>query len=229
MSDAGELLEKLRSVSVESAVQHLRVIHELKQKAANTPARGKGWLRSDSSEVEGGEETQSSLPEQLRRGSDLVFDCARLGLRNYEQWLKLNARQFDYVMDALNALTRPRGGPPPKLSRLRLRVSGRRGEQAAARFVIDNPLPVVVAISFSTPTLKRVADGKRFKAKVEFERAGTSSAERCDFDVAAGDCGRFQALIAVDPEIEAGAYAVESQVLAASRVVGRIHIELDVQ
>jgi len=98
-----------------------------------------------------------------------------------------------------------------------------------ARFLIDNPLPVAVAVSFSTPRLERGADGKRFEAKVAFERVETTGEERWDFDVPGGGCGRFQAQVAVDPAREPGTYAVTSQVLAAGRVVGKLRIELDVQ
>jgi len=46
MSDAGELLEKIHSASIKTAVEQLRAIHALKQKAAETRSRDTAsWLR----------------------------------------------------------------------------------------------------------------------------------------------------------------------------------------
>jgi hypothetical protein len=211
-----DFLDELRETSLESAVQQLRLIHELKERAR----RAAGLEAPPPAE---------QAPPGTTTG-DVLFDIARLSLNYYNQWLKLSARHFDHVVDAL---LHPAGQPvaePRRPARLLLHASGPRRGAAAARFLIENPLSTAAEVSFSIPSFRAAGGGDPFQAAVTFARVETrGGAPGGGFRLEPRQSGAFRLTVRLDEPFAAGRrYAGEAWVLADGRVVGQLVLELEV-
>src|SRR5512141_660218 len=88
-----DYLARWRKAAIDTAVQQLRLIHDLKGKAPAAAA--------SAPHPPGG--APIPCPPPKKPPTDLpalLFDMARLSLLNYEQWLKLSGKHFDFIADA---------------------------------------------------------------------------------------------------------------------------------
>jgi hypothetical protein len=215
-----ELLKRMRTAALDTAAQQLRLIYELK--------KGTSGRRGASPASGGNAAARGAAP---MGASDVLYDLARLSLRNYEQWLRLGARHFDSIVDSFRHVAgkgkEDSGGGHP---RLELKAAGRRGEVVKLRFALDNPSASKVEVRFSTPVF-RAGEGGGLSALVAFhclDDAGTPVAGG-DLALEAGKSGRFALEIAIRADAKPDQYQGESSVLVGGRIGGLLAIAVEVK
>lgn len=220
MADDGgsddQTLQRLREAALNTAVQQLRVIHELRRTHQGTPALGSGSAPASA----GGKPKTTA--------SDFLFDLARLSLGNYEAWLKVSGNHFDFIADSLRHLS---GKPSsePAAHRLELTTYGKIGHAAHARFVLENPDEAKMGVSITAQEF-RAADGSRLDARVEYHRVAPDDTPLPPGDLVLfpREAARIGVAIAIAPGAAAGHYRAEGFVLVGARVAGQLAINLDV-
>ncbi|MBI4516548.1 MAG: hypothetical protein HY699_12120 [Deltaproteobacteria bacterium] len=209
--DDAELLKRARAAALATAVQQLRLIHELKQRSPL---------------AQSGQAAPYALPPSVQsEASDLLFDVTRLSLLNYEQWLKLSGKHFDFIADTLVRL----GRHAPSPAQLSLKAAAKPGERATARLVIENPLAQRAQVSFTVPVLRQEAGGLVLPAMVSCERIDDQGRAVAGYnELEPRQSARFQFVVVPDQRAGAGCYRGEANVCAGAKVVGRLSLEVEV-
>ncbi len=220
-----DLLETSRTAVLDTAVQQLRLIHELKQ-------NHRAWTAKSGTSV---------LPRLAASdaGSDLLFDLARLSAETYKNLLNVTSKHFDGIMDQLRSVT---GTPTPEspTPHILLEVSGQPGEtKTTTPFCIENPFRVPVEVSFSDPAFSVATDGedadrKSFHTRVLYRREGTSRGKPLrpgqGVAVAPGGQVKLHATVTLSKDFQRGqCYRGESLVLSQGRVSGLIRFQVTVE
>jgi len=215
--DDAEFLEKLRTTSLDAAVQQLRFVHALK--------RGRTTCSSD---------PRVPMPPSRRPTeatvSDLLFDLtrlsARLSLNSYEQWLKLSAHYFDSIVDAVVAPKRTPDSPP---TRLKLRAERQDNGAVKARLIIENPHPRPEEVLITNALFRCNADELPIGAELTVERLISSETVASSaLRLGGGESGRFELVFRPDRPFSAERrYVGETHVIVGSTVVGQLCIEVE--
>jgi hypothetical protein len=216
MSSESDYLKDLRDASIRTAVEHLRIVHRLRQCGAGDERSADGDERAH--------------PEPGSMVGDLLFDVARLQLNTYNNLLGLSAQYGDRLANDLRAALAPTRAATPRRRRIALR--GHLGDRArpAEPLVIENRLPTPATVTLSVSQFQRADGGGTFGARVDFEPA-----DECEPRDAAvrrlepGERRAFQVAVTLDTPFEPGQhYRSELFVILRERVVERVDLELEV-
>ncbi len=207
-----DVLVRWRKAAIDTAVQQLRLIHELKGKPPVAGVSGPHAPGAAPSECPPPKKPPTDLP-------GLLFDMARLSLLNYEQWVKLSGKHFDFIADALRRL----GGREPRVSRLALNGKGAAGETSSLRFVIENPLTQRADVSFTAVALKAADNPTPLSGSFTGVLPGTTPT------LEPRQSGSFELSIPVGPGAKAALYTGESSVVVGGQVVGVLCITFEVR
>jgi hypothetical protein len=216
MSDESKFMDELRRASIDTTVQQLRVMNELK---ASAP---------------------SSVPPGMRRKSgresapgDYMLGLARLMLNNYNELLRFHSGQFDYIAGRLRELGElywPRDDEG--VSEAALHLKGPVGGDASKGFVLENLHATATEVSFSTSEFSPAGGGPRFGAGVTVAPRDPASAEGADAGrtVASGTRRTFNLRVRLDAAVfqPGERYRAETHVLVNGKIAGRLALELQV-
>jgi len=216
MSSESDYLKDLRDASIRTAVEHLRIVHLLRQ-CGSTDER-----------TLDGEERRGTEPGSMV--GDLLFDVARLQLSTYNNLLGLSAQYSDRLADGLRTLLAPARAGAPRRRRIALR--GRFGDLARSTepLVIENRLATPATVTLSVSEFRRADGGRVFGARVDFEPA-----DECEpRDAAArrlepGERRAFRIAVTLDTPFEPGQhYRSELFVILHARVVELVDLDLEI-
>jgi hypothetical protein len=209
-SDA-DLLERSRKLLIDSAVQHLRMVHEAKVRRPTPPPAPSGIPMPDAGAMS-------------KVASDFLRELARFSLATHESWNTFTKNNFGHIVDALY------GGRAPEPPTLTLDMSAARGGIAKKRFVIANPTAGSAVVSFTQPELLSTDGEHRLHMHVIFSRFlhPTADAPCSDMIVPASGEGHFKAAFEVPERAAPGRYCGESTVVVGQHVAGRLRFELTV-
>jgi hypothetical protein len=216
MSSEADYLKDLRDASIRTAVEHLRIVHHLRQ-------CGTGDERSADGHERGRSEPGSTV-------ADLVFDVARLQLNTYNTLLGLSAQYGERLADDLRAALAPSRAAGAR--RRRVALHGRLGDRArtAEPLVIENRLATPATVTLSVSEFRRADGGGAFGARVDFEAADECAPRDAAVRrLAPGERRAFHVAVTLDTPFEPGQhYRSELFVILRERVVERVDLEVEV-
>jgi hypothetical protein len=224
------LLRKARDVSIETAAQQLRLIHELKQRKERS-----------------GERSPDPKPAGRSSGlEDFLFKVAQLSVTSYERWLHLTSDHLPDIVDALGQMRGQAQRAPS--SGVVVRAAGAPGAKVwSDAFRVENPFDQAVSASFAAPEFRLVDDGPRespgFVAPVVFEWVGKPKSKRTtgkgpanplgpgsSFAIPPGKPAQFRIGIELVPSFaQPGDYVGRARILSPRRAIGEVVVYLTVR
>jgi hypothetical protein len=210
-----ELFADSRDNTLDSVVQHLRLLNELKRGNV-PPARPKL-------------ETDKGMEQFL-------FELARLSVSTHQNFLKLSSKHFPDIVEVIRAFNnRPSAAPNIAAKEIELPgVKGKSGSEVTTeQFRIDNPFNAQVHLSFGNPQFRETEDeeGPPFSVGVKFKCGAKPHHPGVSIELDAKKGGAFRVVIPLDRKrFKAGtAYTGSARIFSAGRVVGIIKIPVEVE
>jgi len=177
----------------------------------------------------GGADRPADAKADLARAGDLLFELAHASVKNYEQWVRLSTRTFEYAASSLFGAPGPHRPSRPSPAAVALQARAAPGDRATARFEVENPDQDAAEVAFTMPVLRGSETGASLDGAVAFRRVGPPEALAAGLTVDARTTGQFEVELAVPAETSAGRYAGDVRVLLRDRVVGSLHLDVSVE